>query len=232
MHEPLSDQAGPPDVYVRGAPPPPPTQALEAVASCRGCRHRRGLHRALGRAASGRGWHRRCGAGGERDRLGRIGSRIRPGGAVSEAGTRGDPAPLRTGARPAHRRCRRRRPRPGVRADRPARHRMLGDALGPDLRRAFTRRPARPRASHALLAATRRTGRDAGRHALRRDDRLLVLSGGIARSQRRQHQSVRLCARPGPCGREGRCGDPCADARASAGAAGRTLGDRHRTSPA
>jgi glycine/D-amino acid oxidase-like deaminating enzyme len=29
MHEPLSDQAGPPDVYVRGAPPPPPTQKLE-----------------------------------------------------------------------------------------------------------------------------------------------------------------------------------------------------------
>ena len=29
MHEPLSDQAGPPDVYVRGAPPPPPTRALD-----------------------------------------------------------------------------------------------------------------------------------------------------------------------------------------------------------
>jgi glycine/D-amino acid oxidase-like deaminating enzyme len=29
MHEPLSDRAGPPDVYVRGAPPPPPTQRLE-----------------------------------------------------------------------------------------------------------------------------------------------------------------------------------------------------------
>ena len=29
MHEPLSDHAGPPDVYVRGAPPPPPTQPLE-----------------------------------------------------------------------------------------------------------------------------------------------------------------------------------------------------------
>ena len=30
MHEPLSDQVGPPDIYVRGAPPPPPTQVLEA----------------------------------------------------------------------------------------------------------------------------------------------------------------------------------------------------------
>jgi glycine/D-amino acid oxidase-like deaminating enzyme len=29
MHKPLSDRAGPPDVYVRGAPPPPPTQKLE-----------------------------------------------------------------------------------------------------------------------------------------------------------------------------------------------------------
>jgi glycine/D-amino acid oxidase-like deaminating enzyme len=29
MYEPLSDQAGPPDVYVRAAPPPPPTQKLE-----------------------------------------------------------------------------------------------------------------------------------------------------------------------------------------------------------
>jgi glycine/D-amino acid oxidase-like deaminating enzyme len=29
MHEPLSDRAGPPDVYVRGAPPPPPTRALD-----------------------------------------------------------------------------------------------------------------------------------------------------------------------------------------------------------
>ncbi len=29
MHDPLSDQAGPPDVYVRGAPPPPPTQKLD-----------------------------------------------------------------------------------------------------------------------------------------------------------------------------------------------------------
>jgi glycine/D-amino acid oxidase-like deaminating enzyme len=29
MHEPLSDAAGPPDVYVRGAPPPPPTQRLD-----------------------------------------------------------------------------------------------------------------------------------------------------------------------------------------------------------
>jgi len=29
MHMPLSDQASPPEVYVRGAPPPPPTQPLE-----------------------------------------------------------------------------------------------------------------------------------------------------------------------------------------------------------
>lgn len=29
MHEPLSDRAGPPEVYVRGAPPPPPTQPLD-----------------------------------------------------------------------------------------------------------------------------------------------------------------------------------------------------------
>ncbi len=29
MYEPLSDRAGPPDVYVRSAPPPPPTQKLE-----------------------------------------------------------------------------------------------------------------------------------------------------------------------------------------------------------
>jgi glycine/D-amino acid oxidase-like deaminating enzyme len=29
MYEPLSDRAGPPDVYVRGAPPPPPSQRLE-----------------------------------------------------------------------------------------------------------------------------------------------------------------------------------------------------------
>lgn len=29
MHVPLSDQAGPPDVYVHGAPPPPPTRPLE-----------------------------------------------------------------------------------------------------------------------------------------------------------------------------------------------------------
>jgi glycine/D-amino acid oxidase-like deaminating enzyme len=29
MYEPLSDEAGPPDVYVSGAPPPPPTQTLE-----------------------------------------------------------------------------------------------------------------------------------------------------------------------------------------------------------
>ena len=29
MHEPLSDAIGPPDVYVRGAPSPPPTQRLE-----------------------------------------------------------------------------------------------------------------------------------------------------------------------------------------------------------
>ncbi|MEJ0018273.1 MAG: FAD-binding oxidoreductase [Acetobacteraceae bacterium] len=29
MHEPLSDRNGPPDVYVRGAPPPPPTQTLD-----------------------------------------------------------------------------------------------------------------------------------------------------------------------------------------------------------
>src|ERR1700753_2016875 len=29
MYQPLSDRAGPPDVYVRAAPPPPPTQPLE-----------------------------------------------------------------------------------------------------------------------------------------------------------------------------------------------------------
>ena len=29
MYEPLSDTAGPPDVYVGNAPPPPPTQRLE-----------------------------------------------------------------------------------------------------------------------------------------------------------------------------------------------------------
>ena len=29
MYQPLSDRAGPPDVYVRNAPPPPPTQVLE-----------------------------------------------------------------------------------------------------------------------------------------------------------------------------------------------------------
>jgi glycine/D-amino acid oxidase-like deaminating enzyme len=29
MHHPLSDHAGPPDVYVRGAPPPPPAQPLQ-----------------------------------------------------------------------------------------------------------------------------------------------------------------------------------------------------------
>ena len=29
MYEPLSDQRGPPDVYVRSAPPPPPTQKLD-----------------------------------------------------------------------------------------------------------------------------------------------------------------------------------------------------------
>jgi len=31
MHAPLSDQAGPPDVYVQGAPPPPPTQRLDGA---------------------------------------------------------------------------------------------------------------------------------------------------------------------------------------------------------
>src|SRR5262245_42810638 len=30
MHQPLDDRAGPPEVYVRGAPPPPPTQPLDA----------------------------------------------------------------------------------------------------------------------------------------------------------------------------------------------------------
>src|SRR5579863_4383799 len=33
MYQPLSDKAGPPDVYVRSAPPPPPTQPLEGQRS-------------------------------------------------------------------------------------------------------------------------------------------------------------------------------------------------------
>jgi glycine/D-amino acid oxidase-like deaminating enzyme len=33
MYQPLSDRAGPPDVYVRSAPPPPPTQPLEGQRS-------------------------------------------------------------------------------------------------------------------------------------------------------------------------------------------------------
>jgi monoamine oxidase len=85
MHEPLSDRAGPPDVYVRGAPPPPPVQRLE------GQRHVSvvvigagftGLSTALHLAEAGIdvavleakqiGW---C-----------VGSRVWPGGAVFEAG--------------------------------------------------------------------------------------------------------------------------------------------------
>src|SRR6516225_6992360 len=96
---------------------------------------------------------------------------------------------------------------------------MLGDALGPDLRRALIARQTRSRAADAVLAATWRAGRDAGRRTLCRDDRLVVLPGGIAGSQRWQPQSVRLRGRACPCGREGRRRDPCEDAGANTGEA-------------
>ena len=186
MHAPLSDHAGPPDVYVRTAPPPPPTRQLEEqrhVAVAVIGAGFTGLSTALHLAEAGD----RCGgAGGEGDRLGRIGTRVRSGGAVPEAGTRGHPAPLRNRTRPAHRRCCCRRPRPGVRTDLPARHRMLGDALGSDLRRAFAERTARSGAPHAVLAAARRARGDAAkaRAAPRRSVRRCI----------RRHRSIGAAA--------------------------------------
>ena len=171
--------------------------AIGRTAARRGCGDRWRLHRALHRAASGARpasrspcWRRRTSAGAHR-------ARLRPGGAVSEAGSRGDPAPLRAGARSARRRCGRRRPAlvfelidtHGIDCW-PVRSGLIFAAHSPAGRRDLEK-------PHRVLAAARRAGRDGWRAQRCADaDRLAALPGGVAGPARRPHQSVRLCARP------------------------------------
>ena len=225
MHVPLSDQADPPSVYAQAAPPPPSTVALTGrphVAVAVIGAGFTGLSAALHLAEAGVdvavleakeiGW----GASG------RAFGQVVP---YLKIGHGDDPAPLRAGARGARHRRHRRRARPGVRADRAARDRLLGGAHRADLRRARAGGTARSGAPHRLLAGPRRAGRNAGRGSLRRGGGLVAVSGGVVGSAGRQSQSVGLCARAGARGGGGRGGDPHADAgarhRAARSGAGR-----------
>ncbi len=216
MYQPLSDRAGPPDVYVRRAPPPPPTQPLD------GWRHVdvavigggfTGLSTALHLAEAGIdvavleakeiGW----GASG------------RAFGQVVPYLKLGEPAILRHyGTERGTRIIDAVAAGPDLVFELIFRHRiecwatrsgLIFAAHSPGGRRDLERRTA-------VLAAARRAGGDAGRHALRRGDRFAAVSGGVARSARRQHQSVRLCARAGACRGEGGS-DPAHASRACAG---------------
>ena len=215
MHEPLSDQAGPPDVYVRGAPPPPPTQALESgrhVAAAVIGAGFTGLSAALHLAEAGIdvavleakeiGW----GASGRA--FGQVVPYLKPGHEAI------------------------------LRHYGPERGQRIVDAVaaGPDLVFELIGR-------HGIECWAMRSGlifaahSPGGRRDLERRTQYWqqrnapvemlegarcaeaigssLYPGGIARSPRRQHQSVRLCARSGARRGEGRRGAPCADPRAT-----------------
>ena len=202
MYEPLSDAAGPPDVYVRGAPPPPATQRFE------GRRHVAvavigagftGLSTALHLVesdidvavleAKDIGW----GASGRA--FGQVVPYLKPGHAAilhHYGPERGQRIVDAVAAGPdlvfeligRH----------GI-ACWPMRSGLIFAAHSPSGRRDLESRTQywqqRGAPVEMLEGATLRPG-----------DRIVAVQGGIARPTRRQHQSIRLCARIGMrCGR-------------------------------